>query len=242
MALTQIGTITLRNSPDSMGMSSCGVAVSNTTEFRLNMIYASYDSSGSSAGTTSLSAGSTVVQNNAYYYVITHYNNKITNNFVPICFGFVKYMESNFVMYMNSEGVYIKVILTNDDSVEVPLFSLPASGGVSSINLSTVEPNTTIEVLVDGANREVNNTPKTVDITDGNIIINVSTHSPKDNYTVQVNNGNNMFNITDGSTQYNSFPASIHVGENKTITAYGEPDKEITIKYTNTGTPVITNT
>lgn len=147
---------------------------------------------------------------------------------------------SQYICYLNSEGIptvepfksHIIPLMTIDSMVQP----------VSSINLSTVDPNTSIEALVDGIMTEINNTPKTVNITDGNVVIDVASHSPKDKYTVQLNNGNNMLQIIDGSTQYNSFPASIPVETNKTLTAYGEPDKEITINYTNTGTPVITNT
>lgn len=166
------------------------------------------------------------------------------NSFVPIVIYNAGLSKDNWynVYYMDSTGSYVKKTCSSGERVNFPYILMPTTAGLTSINLSTVDPNTTIEALVDGNLTEINNTPKTVNITDGNVVVNVSTHSPKDNYTVQINNGENMVKLVDGSTQYTSFPASINVEANKTISAYGEPDKEITINYTNTGTPVITNT
>ena len=149
--------------------------------------------------------------------------------------------------YLNENGEFVTEHLSAvaggaTITKTIPVFKAEGSAGAGFINLSTEDPNTAIEALVDGTMTEINNTPKTVNITDGNVVIDVASHSPKDKYTVQVNNGDNMLRIVDGSTQYNSFPASIPVQANKTLTAYGEADKEITINYTNTGTPVVTNT
>lgn len=146
-----------------------------------------------------------------------------------------------YISYLKEDGTPTVELMPKAKNIPI-MTSDSMVQPTSSINLSTVDPDTTIEALVDGTMTEINNTPKTVDITNGDVIIDVSTHSPKDKYTVQVNNGDNMLRIVDGSTQYNSFPASVPVQANKTLTAYGEADKEITINYTNTGTPVVTNT
>lgn len=169
---------------------------------------------------------------------------------IPIV-GISFYQNTNYsnmaLTYLNENGEFVSEQISSAAggttiNKEIPIFRAEGSAGASSINLSTVAPNTAIEALVDGTMTEINNTPKTVNITDGNIVINVDSHSPKDKYTVQINNGENMLKLVDGSTQYTSFPASINVEANKTISAYGEPDKEITINYMNTGKPVITNT
>lgn len=239
MALTQIGTIDVISGGYST--STISFAVANNTSAPIYIIYSAQRTqqvitSGSrypSSGTSS---------NSSYFLVITSWKNADDSNyFIPILWDNPA-DGSQRVFYMHSDGTYKSERLADSATITIPIFSIPTSGGISSINLSTVDPNTTIEALVDGTMTEINNTPKTVDITDGDVIIDVSTHSPKDKYTVQVNNGDNMLRVVDGSTQYNSFPASIPVETNKTLTAYGEPDREITINYTNTGKPVITNT
>ena len=61
-------------------------------------------------------------------------------------------------------------------------------------------------------------------------------------YTATLTNANNMKQVQVGQTVYSSFPANIPINANTTIACSGEDDKTITIDYTNTSTPVITNT
>lgn len=61
-------------------------------------------------------------------------------------------------------------------------------------------------------------------------------------YTVTAQNTQNMKQIQVGSTVYNSFPASIPITGNTTLQCSGEDDKTITVNYTNTSVPVITDT
>lgn len=151
---------------------------------------------------------------------------------------------TTYCSYLSTDGnIVVEQFVGSNQSKIIPIMTLDSMEiQGSKITISTADPDSTISALIDGIITEINNIPKTVNTTDGDVVIDVSTHSPKDKYTVQVNNGNNMLRLIDGSTQYNSFPASIPVEVNKTITAYGEADREITINYTNTGKPVITNT
>lgn len=239
MALTQIGSVTVHvwyNSSDYLK-----IKVFNNSNESIGFAYKDRSNdacTGISANATSRECTTTEV-----FTVFPSRNS--TTVFVPITW--IRKGSSYDMTFLDSDGSFKTVNLDSfpvneGTTTEVPLFKAEGSAGISSINLSTVDPNTTIEALVDGTMTEINSTPKTVNITNGNVVVNVSTHSPKDKYTVQVNNGDNMLRIIDGSTQYTSFPVSIPVEANKTLTAYGEPDKEITINYTNTGTPVITNT
>lgn len=238
MALTQMGTITVLTTGYATTISS-GFGAINNTGRAICFIYqskrvADVIANGDSFNARAVSSSLTMIAPAPSVSTL--------NYFYPIfCENFVS-DNSYGIIYMNNDGIYVKQLIEQSSSFTVPVYNIYSGGGISSINLSTVDPNTTIEALVDGTMTEINNTPKTVDITEGDVIIDVSTHSPKDNYTVQVNNGDNMLRIVDDSTQYNLFPASIPVSANKTLTAYGEPDKEITINYTNTGTPVVTNT
>lgn len=61
-------------------------------------------------------------------------------------------------------------------------------------------------------------------------------------YTVTAQNTQNMKQIQVGSTIYNTFPASIPITANTTLQCSGEDDKTITVNYTNTSVPVITDT
>lgn len=61
-------------------------------------------------------------------------------------------------------------------------------------------------------------------------------------YTVTAQNTQNMKQIQVGSTVYSSFPASIPITGNTTLQCSGEDDKTITVNYTNTSVPVITDT
>ncbi len=61
-------------------------------------------------------------------------------------------------------------------------------------------------------------------------------------FNVQLDNELNIVRVKDGQTEYRQFPATIMVGENKTLQLYGKEDPEITIDYTGTQDPVISNT
>lgn len=239
MALTQIGSVTVHvwyNSNDYL-------KITVTNNLNEPVGFAFKDRSNSSYSAISANTRSRECTSTVSFIVFPREDSSTV--FVPITW--IKSDFSYNMTFLDSDGSFKTVNLDSmpvnvGTTTEVPLFKAEGSVGISSINLSTVDPNTTIEALVDGTTTEINNTPKTVNITNGNVVVNVSTHSPKDKYTIQVNNGDNMLKLVDGATQYTSFPASINVEANKAITAYGEPDKEITINYTNTGKPVITNT
>lgn len=66
--------------------------------------------------------------------------------------------------------------------------------------------------------------------------------TPTPSYTVTAQNTQNMKQIQVGSTVYSSFPASIPITANTTLQCSGEDDKTITVNYTNTSVPVITDT
>lgn len=239
MALTQLGTIDVICG--GYATSTISFAVKNESNVYIYLIYSGNRTEQSIASGDRYPSSGTTSNSSTCLILAPSRSNSENNHFAPIIIdnpgaGYQR------VFYLHEDGSYKFEQLAQQETVTVPIFSGLSTAGISSINFSTVDPNTTIEALVDGTMTEVNNTPKTVNITDGDVIIDVATHSPKDKYTVQVNNGDNMLRVVDGSTQYNSFPASIPVQANKTLTAYGEADKEITINYTNTGTPVVTNT
>lgn len=66
--------------------------------------------------------------------------------------------------------------------------------------------------------------------------------TPTTSYTVTAQNTQNMKQIQVGSTVYNTFPASIPITGNTTLQCSGEDDKTITVNYTNTSVPVISDT
>lgn len=61
-------------------------------------------------------------------------------------------------------------------------------------------------------------------------------------YNITAQNTQNMKQIQVGSTVYNTFPASIPITGNTTLQCSGEDDKTITVNYTNTSVPVISDT
>lgn len=66
--------------------------------------------------------------------------------------------------------------------------------------------------------------------------------TPTPSYTVTAQNTQNMKQIQVGSIVYNTFPASIPITGNTTLQCSGEDDKTITVNYTNTSVPVISDT
>lgn len=238
MALTKIGTIQIHHYLTASEYAH--TILTNNTPKNLAIGF----SDRSSHNAASFPANQTLDKNTLAWAIISgqYYDSNV------IGIQLAKNGNNMTVFYMNENYEFVNEVLetgtagSEGTTIDIPIFSGIGSAGASSINISTVDPNTAIEALVDGIMTEINNTPKTVNITDGNVVIDVASHIPKDKYTVQVNNGDNMLRIIDGSAQYTSFPASIPVEANKTLTAYGEPDREITINYTNTGKPVITNT
>lgn len=66
--------------------------------------------------------------------------------------------------------------------------------------------------------------------------------SEADTYTVQFTDGGNMKSVTDGTTEHTTFPASYTINTNTNFTVAGEDDKTITINYTGTTEPVVTDT
>lgn len=61
-------------------------------------------------------------------------------------------------------------------------------------------------------------------------------------FNVQLDNELNIERVKDGHTEYRQFPATIMVGADKALQLYGKADPEITIDYTGTQDPVISNT
>lgn len=238
MALTKIGTIRVHHYVNSSEYTH--TEFTNNTPIDLSIGYQNR----STKSAVGFSPSTTKDNNTLQFAIIGGYG----SNTDIVGITLTKKGYSMNVFYMNENYEFVNELLDYGNvggvgtTIDIPVFSGTGSVGASSINMSTADPNTAIDVIVDGVTTYINNTPQTVNITNGNVVVNVSTHSPKDKYTVQINNGDNMLKLVDGYTQYTSFPASINVEANKTISAYGEPDKEITINYTNTGTPVVTNT
>lgn len=61
-------------------------------------------------------------------------------------------------------------------------------------------------------------------------------------YQVSINNVENLNEVKVNDTIYTNFPANILVSKHTVIEAKGKPTPEITVNYTNTKPPVITNT
>ena len=66
--------------------------------------------------------------------------------------------------------------------------------------------------------------------------------SAKNTYITTVQNTQNMKNIQVGQTVYNTFPVTLTTNSDTIIQASGEDDKTITVNYTKTKEPSITNT
>ena len=185
---------------------------------------------------------------NSYSYTVIFpgYNSSIDTYFVPImiannAIGNPPTSFNPTLYYYDGKSLVIKELGSGyKGSVTLSLFDTIASG-LENLTISTDSVNSTINCIIDGANKLITNIPISVPVTNGQIVIDTDSHMPKDSYSVNINNGDNMLKIVDGDTQYNSFPATITVNANKAITAYGEPSPTITVNYENTSEPVVTN-
>lgn len=149
-------------------------------------------------------------------------------------------LGQNTLTYYNGTEFVTETYPSSQALPTIPVYD-NVEPGLTDVSVSTNSPGTTITVSVDGATNNIGNTPVTIPVTNGNISIDVMSHMPKDSYSLNINNGDNILKIVDGDTQYNSFPATITLNSNKAITAYGEPSPTITVNYENTSEPVITN-
>lgn len=233
--MAQVGTLTFRRYKDtSIDIINATGTTRRTTYIALQSAFnSSFTVQDASSTPPSFKANTSVT-------IFSGYEDSVI--YIPIIF--YRTSTTTYVRYYDGEN-YITVPYssfgpenTYTDFI-LPLFDTIES---SATNVSFSTNSGTINANVAGESVTVSNVPVTKELSgDVSVVINVDSHMPKDSYSVNINNGENMTKIVDGSSVYNSFPVTITVGANKAITAYGEPDKTITVKYENTSVPIITN-
>ena len=62
------------------------------------------------------------------------------------------------------------------------------------------------------------------------------------NYTLTMDNTQNMKNVQIDNTVYSDFPVTVNVEKNTVLQMSGKDDPVITVEYTNTGNPTVINT
>lgn len=111
----------------------------------------------------------------------------------------------------------------------------------SSYNI-TIEDNGYLKnVLFVNSEQTISNFPYTATVNSNDTWL-IKGETVPSYYTITAQNTQNMKQIQVGSTIYNNFPASIRINNNDTLQCSGEDDKTITVNYTNTSVPVITDT
>lgn len=147
----------------------------------------------------------------------------------------IDYTPKYSVMYINSNGVVGTATATNT-ALELRINGLsdtPSPGGLSTLHID----DTRVEQI------NYNNKSYTSFPVDIPLVPNVKTMTViGKTFNVQLDNELNIVRVKDGQTEYRQFPATIMVGANKTLQLYGKEDPEITIDYTGTQDPVISNT
>lgn len=140
----------------------------------------------------------------------------------------------NFI-YIDSNGILKWVHGYKDD---VNFSNEKVSDTISPGGLSTLHIDDTRVEQINYNNKSYTSFP--VDIP---LVPNVKTMTViGKTFNVQLDNELNIVRVKDGQTEYRQFPATIMVGENKALQLYGKEDPEITIDYTGTQDPVISNT
>ena len=108
--------------------------------------------------------------------------------------------------------------------------------GVESFGLNVSATNTD-SVTING--NPITSFPKTVSIS-GESTMNIVGKNP--NHAVTITNKNNLKSVKIDDTTYNNFPVAVTIGADKTLEISGKDTPEITVNYTNTKPPVISNT
>lgn len=140
------------------------------------------------------------------------------------------------IIYADDTGLH-QYISTNNSETFTITNPQPISNYTSS--LSQVIVNATSDSLqsVTYENTQYTTFPATILLnTDSNLYV---VGKPTN---ITLTDGQNMKSVVDGANTYNTFPATIsNVYGNKTLVLNGEDDKTITVNYTNTSVPVVTD-
>lgn len=135
---------------------------------------------------------------------------------------------------------YYNNISTNRNSPSI--FTLNDTLAAPSSYNITIEDNGYLKnVLFVNSEQTISNFPYTATVNSNDTWL-IKGETVPSYYTITAQNTQNMKQIQVGSTIYNNFPASIRINNNDTLQCSGEDDKTITVNYTNTSVPVITDT
>ena len=165
--------------------------------------------------------------------------NDVTSSAVPF---FMKTFNNRISYLSSTSGVWHSMVFPNttrsvtSDTSNYPLriTNLNDNDNDNPINVYIQTTTTTPTTIDPGSTVTTQYYPNTA----SRVIIETQPSS----YTVTAQNTQNMKQIQVGSTVYSSFPASIPITGNTTLQCSGEDDKTITVNYTNTSVPVITDT
>lgn len=170
-----------------------------------------------------------------YAIALGYYEGSTIKITIPVligCYNYVCYRTGNSTMSWSMDVMpnevtintdfNITLRLSNDGSQDIPWrYNVDGSSG-------TLTSGNYVNISVPSSTKYAY---RTVTITPA-----------QSSYTVTAQNTQNMKQIQVGSTVYSSFPASIPITGNTTLQCSGEDDKTITVNYTNTSVPVITDT
>lgn len=163
--------------------------------------------------------------------------NDVTSSAVPF---FMKTFNNSLSYLTATSGVWASMIPPTSsrgftsDTDNYPLYVNNLSSNNIPITFYLRTTTSTPYTIEPGETQRVQYYPNT----SSSVIIEAGSPS----YTVTAQNTQNMKQIQVGSTVYNTFPASIPITGNTTLQCSGEDDKTITVNYTNTSVPVITDT
>lgn len=159
------------------------------------------------------------------------------NNIYELCFAFVHANTTANFIYADDDGIHNYKTTSSSDVLTITN-PQPISSQLSY--LTSIIVNATSDSLqsVTYDNTQYTSFPATISlVTDPNLYV---VGKPTN---IILEEGQNIKSVIDGANTYNTFPATIsNVYGNKTLTLNGKDDPTITIDYTNTTTPVVTNT
>ena len=144
-------------------------------------------------------------------------------SYYPYNHGITYVKDGKFVTYNFERNTNFELTFTIDyDFFNTGLSQLVTSGNIKAAvyNGTTYPPGATIPL-----------DPSVENIT----LVN-------QNYTMTLNDTQNMKQVQIGDTIYKDFPVTQTLSENTVVNMSGKDDPVITVDYTNTGNPTVTNT
>lgn len=229
-------TVTI-NVTNVSGLSTYALTISNISYTNNdNSIYFYYPGTNSWIDYSDGGSTSYTFSASSPFYALV-FANDVTSSAVPF---FMKTFNNRISYLSSTSGVWQTITLptanrgftSNTNNYPLNVTNLLSNNIPITFYLGTTT--TTPYTIEPGENQLVQYYPNT----SSRVIIEAESPS----YTVTAQNTQNMKQIQVGSTVYNSFPASIPITGNTTLQCSGEDDKTITVNYTNTSVPVISDT